>query len=110
MDYHTYTAEDFILDQNFRQWVLNPDQVSNSFWEAWLVQHPEKVGVIEEARELLLEISSHKDILYDKEEHEMWKGISMQISEDEHGIEPGQQVIPLHIPSLPSHWCRAGSG
>jgi ferric-dicitrate binding protein FerR (iron transport regulator) len=30
----------------------------------------------------------------------MWKGISMQISEDEHGIEPGQQVIPLHIPSV----------
>lgn len=99
MDYQTYTAEDFILDQKFRQWILNPDQESNAFWEAWLVQHPEKAGVIEDARELLLEISSHTHILYDKEEDEMWKGISKQISEEEDAINPGQPVISLYIPS-----------
>ena len=103
MDYQAYTAEDFILDQKFREWVLHPDPESNLFWKTWMAQHPEKVAVIEEARELLLDISSHKHILYNEEEDEMWAGISKQISEEEHAPDSEQKSIPLHATSVPAH-------
>ena len=101
MDYQAYTTEDFILDQKFRQWVLNPDPESKLFWKTWMVQHPEKVTVIDEAQELLLDINSHKHVLYDEEEHEIWEDISRQISKDEPALESEQKRIPLHATPVP---------
>jgi transmembrane sensor len=53
MDYSTYNVEDFILDENFQQWIKQPDAKSNAFWEVWLLQHPEKIDLIQEAKEIL---------------------------------------------------------
>lgn len=97
MDYQAYTAEDFVLDQKFRQWVLHPDTECNLFWEKWLMQHPEKAAIIEEARELLLDINTHRHILYDEEENAMWKVIARQISEKEDEIRLNHIIAKPHV-------------
>lgn len=57
MDYSAYTVEDFISDPYFRKWVENPDQSCHKFWREIMRQYPEKINLIEEAREILLFLS-----------------------------------------------------
>lgn len=59
MKYHKYSTEEFIADDFFQQWVLEPDQKSTTFWENWLQQHPEKQETISEAREIVLMLGSN---------------------------------------------------
>lgn len=54
MKYHNYTSEEFAADEFFQQWILQPDINSNTYWENWLRQHPEKREAIEEARQIIL--------------------------------------------------------
>jgi GrpB-like predicted nucleotidyltransferase (UPF0157 family) len=42
LDYTAYTANDFALEQSFRQWILKKDAGKAVFWERWLAEHPEK--------------------------------------------------------------------
>jgi len=57
MDYQQYTEADFIKDEYFCRWVLNPDDESNHFWNMWLTNHPEKASVVNKARYLLTHIN-----------------------------------------------------
>lgn len=95
MNYQYYTVSDFILDKNFREWVRSPDPANTRFWENWLLQHPEKQEIVEEARELLLSLSTSEDELHGFEEKQMWSVISRQIDDDEEK-KPKQKVLPLH--------------
>src|SRR5687768_592477 len=53
MKYEDYSVEDFILDEYFRRWVLYPDQANRMFWLTWIKDHPHKVRVVEEARDII---------------------------------------------------------
>lgn len=52
MDYENYlkySTEEFILDDNFLQWVLHPTLESDQFWNKFLNNHPEKKQQVKEA-------------------------------------------------------------
>jgi transmembrane sensor len=53
MRYEDYQLMDFVNDSYFIEWVKNPSLESNTFWQAWLEEHPDKQELIEQARELL---------------------------------------------------------
>lgn len=57
MDYSAFTVEDFISDPYFRKWVENPDQSCHEFWQEFIQQYPEKISLLEDAREILLFMS-----------------------------------------------------
>ncbi len=50
MKYRNCTHEDFLHDEFFKQWVKKPDAYSNSYWESFIQQYPEKVVEVEKAR------------------------------------------------------------
>src|SRR6188768_3866800 len=54
MDYTLYKAEDFITDEYFIQWVKQPGEETNGFWNAWISKHPEQEAIIHEARQVVL--------------------------------------------------------
>lgn len=56
MKYQDYSAEDFIKDEYFKSWVINPTEESDFFWESWLSNHPGTRPQIELAREILLSV------------------------------------------------------
>lgn len=58
MSYLKYNVEDFAADPNFRKWVLEQDVESNYFWEKWMLYNPDKRGIIEDARALVLAVAS----------------------------------------------------
>lgn len=42
-------VEDFLMDEKFRNWVLNPNEELTSYWDNWLSRNPDKEGLLQEA-------------------------------------------------------------
>jgi transmembrane sensor len=61
MDYRTYSAEDFALDEKFQQWVLDPSPEVNGFWERWVRDNPTYNSTIKEAIDLVKAAGLSKD-------------------------------------------------
>lgn len=59
MNYEKYihfSTEDFILDEDFMQWVLHPNQENDLYWKEFLQNHPEKKQQVKEASTVILSI------------------------------------------------------
>jgi len=52
--YLTYEFIDFIESDRFRKWVIDPTNGDHLFWDEFLETYPEKIEVVNEAREFLL--------------------------------------------------------
>jgi ferric-dicitrate binding protein FerR (iron transport regulator) len=61
-DYQFYTANDFIMDEAFLQWVRQPDTASDAWWNAWIDEHPHKRQQIEEARAFITLLQFHEQL------------------------------------------------
>lgn len=57
MKYEHYTALDFVKNENFQNWVKNPDEKSDFYWESWMRNHGDKKYLVMEAREILTSIN-----------------------------------------------------
>src|SRR5690606_32173940 len=62
MRYEEFQEEDFITDDDFMQWVWNPSQQDEQFWNRFLAENPEKRALVERARERVLQLSEEEDI------------------------------------------------
>lgn len=51
-----YSTEDFVLDPEFRKWVLTNDPEAKRYWEEFLVSNKEKIEEIEKARKILIHL------------------------------------------------------
>jgi transmembrane sensor len=76
-----YSVEDFILDPDFRSWILQNDRQAGAYWEEFLGKHPEKVSDIKQARHLLIHLSQKKTTLSSMVKEEMWTAISVQMDQ-----------------------------
>ncbi len=63
-------AGDFIQDDSFREYVEGTRIESVNFWNAWILEHPEKKEEVGKAKNILLTLLSHhkKEISADKQE------------------------------------------
>lgn len=57
--YDAYREEQFAADESFQQWILQPDEHNDLFWQSWLLAHPAKREIIEKATILVKELSSN---------------------------------------------------
>ncbi|WP_421828667.1 FecR family protein [Larkinella sp.] len=73
--YTDYTTEDFAEDDFFRRWVLAPDAETDSFWQDFLAEHPEKNTVILTARSLLQAIVQVQTMPTETQGQRMWAAI-----------------------------------
>jgi len=48
--------DDFILNENFQNWVLNSEEFTNQYWQNYIASHPEKIEMINEAKRILKSI------------------------------------------------------
>lgn len=61
MNYKRFTVTDFLSDEYFQNWVIEPDEEANDFWNQWLNKNPDKRNTVEEAKEVLLNIKFKED-------------------------------------------------
>ena len=79
MNYYTYTAKDFVMDEYFQQWVLRPDTETSQFWEDWLQHYPHQRSVVREAQQLVLLLAADKPVLSSEEAYRIKANIDRQL-------------------------------
>lgn len=83
MPYSDYSLNDFVLDEYFQRWVLVPDHETNSFWQTWITQHPEKECVINEAKKIVELICFNKYDFSEEDSLKVWETINARIGDFE---------------------------
>lgn len=71
-DYSRYSISDFVLDESFRRWVLQPDEQTMSFWHTFMLRHPDQQTIINEASSVLLHLRVRHDDLTDASQERIW--------------------------------------
>lgn len=94
MDISKYKAEDFVLDPNFRKWVLKPGVSDNLYWERIFENFPYKSGEAAEARKIILNLSAKKFNLSDLDQKLLWEKIDKDLTSDQ--TINREKVIPLN--------------
>lgn len=54
--YLDYELQDFVDDDHFCHWVLQPDANSILFWDLWLRDHPDKEDLVIQAKRIVLKL------------------------------------------------------
>ncbi len=98
MDISNYTVEDFVLDKEFRLWVLSTNVDSNILWETLLKENTSQIKNIKIARDIVLNLSFKNQKLTGIESWEIWQAIDMGV--EELGSEENEKdVVPLNSAS-----------
>jgi transmembrane sensor len=96
-DYAQYSLTDFLEDDAFIQWVIQPDTTKNSFWQSFLKHYPEKEAVIREATSLIRVY--RKQITFTNEEHRevVWKRIQTTVQKHNAKVAVKTFTIPTYL-------------
>ena len=70
-----YTVNDFVVNEYFQSWVLNPDEEAEQFWKAWMQDNPGHEKIMEEARDTVLLLEFTNDKTANKDLLDVWKRI-----------------------------------
>ncbi|WP_266367458.1 FecR family protein [Tellurirhabdus rosea] len=102
-DYGRYTLEDFLFDDDFRQWVTNPDAEQTLHWQRLGRQHPHLVPLMEQARGLIPAVKVNVDTLPVESKQRIWSALNTRFEE----VAAGRQVA--FRPSYRRVWAVAAS-
>ena len=81
-----YFDDDFkklILDEKFQQWVYEPSEQLNAYWNEWLSKNPDKKDVVEETRKFILALDFKPHYPLEKEFQEDWEKLNQRIEQYE---------------------------
>lgn len=99
MDISKYSVEDFVLDREFRIWILSPDKNSNIHWDRVLDEYPEQAKKALIARDIVLNLKSRDFDLSVSEGLILWDSIEQQLGETD--SEPAEcEVVPINSESV----------
>lgn len=85
MEYQKFSAEDFIQDELFIEWVTTPSPAAEQFWKSWMAAHPQKLHEITEAKAFIKKLNegAKASPLSWQRSQNLWAGIHSQIGEHE---------------------------
>ena len=98
MDYENYNTTDFILDEYFKEWVLNPGRETEKFWNDWLRDNPEKETMLKEARQAILHIQFKEYLPEEVQKARVWKNIN-RLKSSAKGAEQKMVVMRYKNPA-----------
>lgn len=77
--YEHYDVTDFLTDESFKKWILYHEE--SSFWHEFLEKHPHKRILVQEAKNILLTLSTNTQHHTDDTKSDTWLRIQEHISE-----------------------------
>ncbi|ADB38778.1 FecR family protein [Spirosoma linguale] len=104
-DYLQYQCDDFVADSYFRQWVKQPTDASDHFWNGFLADHPERAEVVHLAIAMVQKLSEAMGDLADDPADEaqkaaIWKAVRERVSTP---LQPVNSP-PFIVSAPPRHW------
>lgn len=103
MDFQEYKVKDFVMEDSFHQWVL---EGKSDFWEQWLLDHPEKSGEVEEARQLVQSLRFRKAELTGAQYNRLYQQIMQQVeAHEKRHVTQRRASLPLYTRKL--YWLAA---
>jgi ferric-dicitrate binding protein FerR (iron transport regulator) len=73
--YNQYRVEDFVLDDDFRAWVLGEASANEASWRDWTGKHPGMSPLVEQARRIILELQTKESGVPEQEIDEGYREI-----------------------------------
>lgn len=98
-NYKLYTVSDFVLDEDFIQWVYTGR--NDQSWQAWLMQNPEKALIVAEAKEIVQSLKMTPSSVTDND-------VDEEVNKLLQTIQVGQAVV-RPIRSSKKWWWLAAS-
>lgn len=74
-----YDVEVLAADAAFRRWVTTPDAASNARWQRFLLDHPERRWVLDQARRLVQTHPAAQHLPSEGAVERMWTAIERGI-------------------------------
>jgi transmembrane sensor len=94
----SYTVEYFVLDPDFRNWILHPDFESNLRWEKFLEENSACRKDVLLARRIVLYLEQRQvqaDKLAGEEEADIWNKIKEGVAKKDGTGRKGALVVPI---------------
>jgi len=95
--YASFTLQDFLADDVFIQWVINPTDESNADWQLLVAALPEKVEIIEKASATIQQYRLQNTFYNEENKDLTWQRIESTI--ERQGAAAGRKKI-FGLPAL----------
>ncbi|CCH55078.1 anti-FecI sigma factor, FecR [Fibrisoma limi BUZ 3] len=92
--YHQFTVRDFVLDDAFRRWILQPDEENMTFWHTFMLRHPEQQTAIDEAASIVLHLRASHDDLTDSSLLRI-RQVLEQAFDDQQSLQTTVRPLPI---------------
>src|SRR5688572_11344066 len=92
MDFAQYEAEDFLLEESFRNFCLETNKSDVEFWERWIAANPGKSAAVREARELFRILNGNINSAQFKEDQ---AAFTSKVSQHINGNKPPVKRTPF---------------
>ena len=79
MSYKDFSVEDFISDEQFINWVKNPDNSSDAFWTDWIKNNPEQREILHDAKSFILGFEFEQPSIEEKDIQQLLQNIHQEI-------------------------------
>lgn len=104
MDQLNYSVEDFVLDSDFRKWILSPNNKSNLQWEEYIKRNPQCIENICLARQIVLNMPSEKFVIDEKQIGSIWDTINEKLDHGE--VSPEVKSLPIRPEATIAHFTQ----
>jgi ferric-dicitrate binding protein FerR (iron transport regulator) len=81
-NYNAFSLKDFVLDKDFQQWIIDPQENDIRFWSTYLQKNPQQVQTIEEAKKVILSLPFPVYKITDEQTEKVWQKIQQQIQNE----------------------------
>ncbi|MCS3798586.1 FecR family protein [Niastella sp. OAS944] len=97
--YKQYQTEDFLQDENFIKWVLDPDAPGGQSWQAWMKANPDKREAAQRAVDIIRSFDFNKETIAEN----FYVNLKQRI---DNTIE-AEHRTPVRKMKIPGVWLKA---
>jgi transmembrane sensor len=98
--YEDFSSRDFICDAFFQEWVINPDEKKDRFWNDFLGTYAGKQETVQTARSFLQSISFREDFPSSEKEQASFESIMAL-------MKPAEKEVPVRRIKRAGWWMAA---
>jgi len=96
-NYSQFQLQDFLEDDFFVQWVINPVEKNNSFWQSFIEAYPHQKETVSQAADMI-RLYREQDLFANKENKNLvWERISKSVEESGTPQKKGVFRLPVFL-------------